>query len=143
MRIVEEIRAFGNPNIRATHRTTLEITTENQLTEKGDCIVAVKASKGAFNLNPKFKQIASRDDAIISMIMEASHKREVVRGCGSAKLTLRHPHDLVVRKSSYVCDRTLCIHSDKGAYDLTREFVVTLQDPNQMIVITLIAEINE
>jgi hypothetical protein len=143
MRVIEEIRAFGNPNIRATHRTTLEITMEDQLTEKGDCIVAIKASKGASDLDPKFKKIASRDDAKITVIMEANHKREVIRGCGSAKLTFRHPNDLVIRKSNYVCDRTLCIHSNKGAYDLTREFVAALQDPNQVIGIMLIAEVNE
>jgi hypothetical protein len=143
MRVIEEIRAFGNPNIRATHRATLAITKDEQLTVRGDCIVAVKASKGAFDLNPKFKEIASRDDANITVIMKVNHKEEVLRGRGSAKLTFRHPNDLVIRKSNYVCDRTLCIHSNKGAIDLTREFVAALQDPSRTIVITLIAEVNE
>ncbi|MBS7643694.1 DUF371 domain-containing protein [Candidatus Bathyarchaeota archaeon] len=143
MRVVEEIQAFGNPNIQATHRTTLAITKDEQLTKRGDCIVAVKASKGALNLTPRFKEIASRDDATITVIMKVNHKEEVLRGQGSSKLTFRHPNDLVIRKSNYVCNRTLCIHSNKGACDLSREFVVALQNPNQMIVITLIAEVNE
>jgi len=33
LRVVEEIRAYGHPNIRATHRSTLEITKEENLTE--------------------------------------------------------------------------------------------------------------
>ncbi|RLI33421.1 DUF371 domain-containing protein, partial [Candidatus Bathyarchaeota archaeon] len=38
-----------------------------------------------------------------------------------------HPSDLVVRKSSYICPRTLMIHADKAAADLPRKMVEALK----------------
>ena len=55
MQITEFITAFGHKNVRATHRTTLEITKDEELSVRGDCIVAVAADKGFFDLKPKFK----------------------------------------------------------------------------------------
>ncbi|RLF17024.1 MAG: DUF371 domain-containing protein, partial [Thermoprotei archaeon] len=40
MEIVEEIIAWGHPNIRALHRSTMEITKEPYVTPRGDCIIA-------------------------------------------------------------------------------------------------------
>ncbi len=35
--------AQGHPNILATHKTTLEITKDTEVTGEGGCIIAVKA----------------------------------------------------------------------------------------------------
>jgi len=55
MRFVEVVYAYGHGKIRATHPNTLEITKEGELTERGDCIIAVNSSKGALELDAKFK----------------------------------------------------------------------------------------
>ena len=140
MKEIEVINAFGHRNIQSTHKTTLEITREENLTKRGDCIVAVKATKGAADLNPRFKDVARSDVARITIIIKAGEVSEAIRAWGSGKLTFTHPHDLVVRKSSYVCGRTLAIKADKAAADLDRRLVERLKDPRQMVEITIVAE---
>jgi len=66
---------------------------------------------------------------------------EVINGLGSPQLILTHPKDIVMRKSSYICERTLAIKSDKAAKDLSRELVRKLMDPMQKALITLTVEL--
>ena len=47
MIVNEYIEAKGHPNISAKNKKTFEITKENWLTERGDCIVAVGANSYA------------------------------------------------------------------------------------------------
>jgi hypothetical protein len=44
---------------------------------------------------------------------------------------------MVVRKSSYIDNRTLAVNADKAACDLSRELVKKLQKPQQKARITL------
>jgi len=53
-------------------------------------------------------------------------------------LILTHPTDMVIRKSDYICNRTLAIRADKSANDLPRELVEKLKNPRQKVNITLI-----
>ena len=66
--------------------------------------------------------------------------KETVKAKGSPQLQFTHQTDLVVRKSSYVCGRTLAIDADKAAIDISRELVEKLKDPKQTIKVTLTAE---
>jgi hypothetical protein len=141
MRIVEVIKASGHPKIRAKHPTTLEITKEDHLTEKGDCIVATRASKGCADLSAAFSKLVKNDEANVTLTIEAGSRTETIRGHGSSRLTLHHPNDLVARKSSYVCHRTIMILADKSASELDREFVKILCDSRTRIGIELIAEL--
>ncbi|MEM1586606.1 MAG: DUF371 domain-containing protein [Candidatus Bathyarchaeia archaeon] len=138
MEEVEEIEAFGDPLIKATHRTTFEITREEHLTERGDCIIAVGASKAARDLSERFKEAARRPNAKIVIIIEAGGVRETVRAYGSLNLTFTHLTDIVVRKSNYTCGRTVAIKADKAARDLSRELVENLRRPGEPIKITLL-----
>jgi len=136
---VELIRARGHPNVRATHPTTLEITKEEHLTPRGDCIVAVGADKGARDLSEEFKRAARDPNAIITLVIEVPELglRDVVRARGHPGLTFEHPTDLVVRKSDYICGRTVAIRADKAAKDLSRELVRALRDPSTQVLIRL------
>jgi len=140
VKITEVIHARGHRNIRSTHNTTLEITKETELTRRGDCIIAIGATKGASDLNASFKQAAGRDDVRIRITIEAGEAKEVVSAVGSHRLLFDHSTDLVVRKSEYVCGRTIAIGADKAAKDLSRNLVKKLQDPHQKILITLTAQ---
>ncbi|MDX1814309.1 MAG: DUF371 domain-containing protein, partial [Candidatus Bathyarchaeia archaeon] len=71
---------------------------------------------------------------------EADEQRETIRAEGSPQLQFTHKTDLVVRKSDYVCGRTLAIKADKAANDFAREFVEKLRNPNQEIKVTLAVE---
>lgn len=141
MEITEIIFAHGHRNIQATHRSTLEITKENELSKKGDCIIAVSADKDIADLNPKFKGSLRNENAKMTMLIEAGGIVEVVNAFGSRRLILAHPTDIVVRKSSYICIRTLAIKADKAAWDLSRKLVERLRDPKQKVRITLTVEI--
>ena len=74
------------------------------------------------------------------MTIEAGELKERVRAKGSPRLLFTHPTDLVVRKTDYVCGRTLAIKADKAASDLSRKLVEKIQDSNQGIRITLAVE---
>lgn len=140
MRVTVHIEAWGHKNITATNRSTFEITKERDITKKGDCIVAVNATKGAYELSGEFKKLASREEAKMIASIIVGDLKETVRGLGACKLTFTHPTDLVARKSSYICGRTLMICSNKAAINFSRELVQLLKNPNQMIKIVLIAE---
>jgi len=132
--------AHGHENIQATHETTFEITKETTLTTRGDCIIAMEATKGAADLPLEFKEAARKKGAQITITIEAGELREIVRTRGSPRLLFTHPTDLVVRKTDYVCGRTLAIKADKAASDLSRKLVEKIQDPSQRIGITLTVE---
>ena len=140
MRVEEFIEARGHTKIRGTHRTTFEFTKEAHLTERGDCIIGVRASKGAVDLSYEFQQILQNSNSRITMLLVAGEFSEVVRGFGSQKLLLTNRTDLVVRKSDYTCGRTLMVRADKAAMDLPRGLIALLRDPMCRIQVKLTAE---
>jgi len=137
MKATEIIYARGHENIQSSNKTTFEITKETILTKRGDCIIAVDATKGSADLNPKFKKAAENERARMKIIIEAGGEVEAVNAWGSPQLSFTHPTDLVVRKSGYICGRTLAIRSDKAAKDLSRKLVEKLRSPNRRVKITL------
>lgn len=141
MQIKEDIQAWGHKNILATHKTTLEVTKEKNLSKKGDCIIAVSANKALADLNPHFKKILRKEKAKIIMLIQAGEITEIVKASGSQKLILTHPTDIVVRKSNFVCSRTLAIGADKAACDLSRKLVEKLRNPKQEVKITITVEV--
>ncbi len=136
---MEVVRARGHPNVRAEHPTTLEVTKEEELTPRGDCIIAVGADKGARDLSENFKRLVRTPGAVVLMAIEvpSAGLREVVRGFGHPALTLEHPTDIVVRRSDFVCGRTVAIRADKAARDLSRELVRALRDPGAEVIVRL------
>ena len=140
MKITEIVDAYGHENIRATHKTTFEITKESTLTKRGDCVIAVGATKGAKDLSSEFKEAMKRQDAQITITVEASEIREVVKARGSPQLLFTHPTDMVVRKSNYICGRTIAIKANKAARDISRKLVEKIRTPDQKIKITLTVE---
>lgn len=140
MKNTEVIIACGHENVQSTHKTTFEITKETSLTKRGDCVIAVGATKGAADLNPRFKEAAKKKSTRITITIEAGEVKEVVRARGTPRLSFTHPTDLVVRKSGYVCGRTVAVRADKAASNLSRELVEKMRDPLQEIKITLTVE---
>lgn len=140
MKAVEAITAHGHDNILATNQNTFEITKKPYLTKQGDCIIAVAADKSVKDLVAEFKKILREESAKLTCIIQADDEQEVIEAWGSPKLTFNHPTDLVVRKSNYICDRTLAIKADKVAKDFSRDFVAKLIDSQQKVNIILIVE---
>ena len=131
----EEIVARGHPNVTALHKTTLEITKEKELTKKGDCIIGVDADKSISEISENIKdRLKKKGKAEITILLPDYGLEEKVKGIGSEKLTFSHPTDIVLRKSSFVCGRTLLIKADKAAIDVNREIIDLLKDPSTLLV---------
>lgn len=137
--VVEIIWAHGHHNIQAIHPTTLMFTKEKQISETGDCIVAVAADKAMVDLTPEFKSTLKEPNAKLKIIIEAGEAVEEIIAYGSPKLSLTNAADIVIRKSEFTSDRTLAIKADKSSKDLAREFIDKLRNSKQKIKITLIA----
>ncbi|MBN1784238.1 MAG: DUF371 domain-containing protein [Candidatus Bathyarchaeota archaeon] len=132
--------ARGHENVLSTHKTTFEVTKKAKLTKQGDCIVAVESTKAVADLPLKFKEAARKEGARITVTVEANELKETIRAEGSPQLQFTHQNDLVIRKSDYVCGRTLAIRADKAASDFSKELVEKLKDPNQEVKVTLAVE---
>jgi len=137
MEVTDYIHAYGHRNIQAAHRTTLEITKENELTTKGDCIIAVSADKALIDLSSEFKDALRKKGAKVTILIEAEDVTDTINAAGGGNLILTHPTDMVLRKSGYVCNRTLAIRANKAACDLSKELVQRLRNPWQKVNVTL------
>lgn len=125
----EEVRFRGHPMVRSTHPTTIEVTTEDYLTENGDCIIGVGASKGCAQLDDRIKEGLRRKGSRVTIRITTGDLSFEVRAFGDPRLELSHTHDMVIRKSDFVSDRTLAVRADAASRSIPREMVSLLKDP--------------
>lgn len=131
------VRCRGHPFVRGTHRTTFEVTRETRLTENGDCIIGVGADRGCAGLPPAFRSVLAHDDAVLETILSSGGEQVTIRSRGSARMLLDHPSDLVWRRSSFVCGRTVGIMSDRTACSLPRTLIRNLTGGKELEVILI------
>jgi hypothetical protein len=134
MEAEERIRCRGHPLIRATHPTTFEVTAEGRLTRQGDCIIGIRADKGASSLSPEFRKVLVDDRAVLLTRLIAGGISAEITGRGSSRMTLAHPTDLVWRRSDFVCPRTVAVHCDHTAATLPRDLVRALREGAELEV---------
>lgn len=132
-----DFMAWGHPNIRCGHGTTLMVTKDPNVSTRGDCVAAVAAEVGLADLPAEFKATARRHDTVIELTMEAGTHRFTVVGRGHPGLTYDHPRDMVARRSGYTCGRTLMVDADKAAKDIPGVMLPFLQGFNSVIRVTL------
>jgi hypothetical protein len=124
-----EIRFSGHENIRSNHQKTIEITKESHLTPQGDCIIGVNATYGCADLPHALKDKLKILDAKITFSIRVGKHEFNLEGRGHPKLILTHSEDIVIRKSDFICPRTLAVKCNKASDLLPRELVSLLQDP--------------
>jgi hypothetical protein len=115
--------------VRSLHPTTIEVTTEEFLTEKGDCIVGVGAAKGCAGLDARVKEALRRRGSMVTIRLAVGTYSFSVRASGDPGLQLSHEHDMVIRRSDFISDRTLAIRADAAAKDIPRGMVNLLRNP--------------
>ncbi len=125
----ETVHFRGHPMVRSSHPTTIEVTTEDYLTENGDCIIGVGASKGCARLDAKVKEGIRRKGSKLVIRIVVGQLSFEVKATGDPRLDLSHPHDMVIRKSDFVSDRTLAVRADAASRDIPRQMVRLLKDP--------------
>ena len=128
--ILEKIYAYGHENILCTHKTTIELTKDNYVSEKGNCILGIKASKSCFDLNSNLKKIIKSGNVKVKVIISVDNIADSFFGFGNKDLTLLNKKDIVFRLSEYICDRTVLIKCTKSSQDLNRKLVNKLKSPH-------------
>ncbi|MHA1106788.1 MAG: DUF371 domain-containing protein [Promethearchaeota archaeon] len=135
MTILEKIVAFGHVNVSCIHNSTIEITKEDYLTNKGTCVLGINSSKACSDLDLKLKQ-KIWNGARIEVVIQVEDFKDKFHGFGSKSLPLSHKSDLVFRKSDFICDRTVLINCSKSSSDLNRNLVKSLTSSNKEIKLT-------
>lgn len=120
-------KAFGHPNILATHKTTLELTEEKNLSVKGDCIIGVKAElpdlTQFLSLKKAWMKIKVQDyEEIISFEPNPSYKKG---------------RELVIRLGQHRSERTFGTDADKAAKHLNRRMIELIKNPEQEIQVEI------
>lgn len=126
--------AKGHENVRSLHKSTFEITTDDYLTPSGDCIIGINSNITMKDFPEEIRNALMTDDSKIELLLETDNGLDIITGYGSSNLTLSHPSDMVCRKSSFTCNRTLMIHADKAAIDLNRTLINDLKKGSDLKV---------
>ena len=135
-----DFEAWGHKNVLGVHSSTLEITKSRELTKRGTCVVGVRATMALTDLSEEFRTLVRNGRNRITVSLFVNGLEERITGWGNPQLTLQHPRDIVVRKSQYICDRTLCVGADRAARDLSREIIHLLSNPKQRMTVSLSVE---
>jgi|YelNatPaOPRAMG01_1025707.scaffolds.fasta_scaffold23867_3 hypothetical protein len=116
----------GHHNVKATNTMTLEVTKDEFLTPRGDCIIGVMSDMGCGDLPHEAKGYLMKDGARVRLVVEVGGESFIFHAYGSSSLTLTHASSMVIRRSAYTCPRTLAIRSTAAACDLPRSIVAKL-----------------
>ena len=135
-----EIEFSGHKNIRSLHKNTIEITTDSNLTINGDCIIGVNATHGCSGLPTSIKEQLQNPNSSVKITLRVKDFEFEINGTGHPELSLSHNGDIVLRKSTFVCPRTLAINCDTASDMIPREMIRELQNPKTNG--TFIIEIN-
>ena len=101
-------------------------------------MIGVNADKSVRDLHPDFKrELRKGKEVRVSLILPDYGLVIEFKAFGSPKLILDHESDAVIRKSEFICGRTLLIRSEKSAIDLDREFVNLLKDRKTKVVLRM------
>jgi len=143
---VERVRgvtvvARGHANIVAAHRSTFEITMDSYLTKRGDCIIGTCASMGVRGVGEVLGSLLRRESSLVIIELRCGVFIDRVVCWGSPKLGLRDERRLIVRRSRFVDDATLCIEANKAARDLDRRLVECLQRGGLLIARIMVLDV--
>jgi uncharacterized protein len=127
--VQDEIIFYGHPNVRSTHKKTIEITKAPTLSLKGDCILGVNANKACRDLNPTLKRLLQQADLVVKIEIEVRDLSFAIDARSNSRLSLLNHHDIVIRKSDFVCPRTVAITCNKASSDIPSDIVQLLRKP--------------
>ena len=122
--------AFGHKNILGKHWSTVEFTKDKELTKNGDCIIGVDSDFKLSELrqylkkNKKIKIILKVDDLVDEITAEANP-------------TFYNKHEMVIRRSDYIDQRTFAINASKSAHGISRKLIEKMKDPQQKMEVFL------
>lgn len=123
---------YGHPNITSKHKNTFEFTKDSFVTPTGDCIVGVKAS---FSLTEIKKFINSLEGTKIKIIISVDDIKEEINAL--VNKDFNSDHEMVIRKSDFLSDRTFAVRASKSSMDFSRGIVGEMGDTNSKIEVKI------
>jgi uncharacterized protein len=138
--VQDEIIFYGHPNVCSTHTKTIEITKAPTLSLRGDCIIGVNASKGCRDLKPSLKRLLQQEDMAVKIEIEVNGLSFAIVGSSNSRLSLLHDHEIVIRKSEFVCPRTAVTCCNKASSDIPRDIVRLLGRPRMQGLLRISVE---
>ena len=120
----------GHKNILSNHKKTIEITKDTKLTPRGDCIVGVGAEYACVDIPNNIKKRLQNPKHIVKLTISVGEHVFEITGYGHENITLTHTKDIVIRKSRFVCSRTLAVGCNKASDEMPREMIKHLQNPD-------------
>jgi uncharacterized protein len=138
--VEDEVIFYGHPNIRSLHLRAIEVTKNPNLTLRGDCIIGVRASKACKDLNPSLQRLLKKEDSVVRLSIITGNLFYRLNAFGNSRIMLLDAQDIVIRKTNFVCSRTLCVNSDKASLDIPREIIRSLQDPERRAILSIYIE---
>lgn len=129
--------AKGHENIQASHSSTLEVTTDSQLTKRGDCIIGVNASHSAKDLKPFIQTALRLPRCQLHTVLKVGVYTDIIVGWVSLDLPFSDSSSIVWRTSAYVDERTIATRCDKAAKNLNRRLVTALQNPQSVLEVQI------
>lgn len=126
--VQDEVTFYGHPNVQSLHSKTVEITKEEHLTLRGDCIIGVRANKACTSLDETLRHRLASSDSMVRIEIMVGSESFTINGRGDGGFTLQNPHNIVIRKTSFVCPRTISVRCDRASSEVPRNMVRMLQD---------------
>jgi uncharacterized protein len=127
--VQEEVIFHGHKNVRSLHARTIEITKDSNLTLRGDCIIGVSANKSCQDMSEELQRLLKDDSSSVTIDILVGNRSFKINGFGNKRLLLLSKHDIVIRKTNFICERTMAIRCDKACYDIPRDLIFSLQNP--------------
>ncbi|WP_405283631.1 DUF371 domain-containing protein [Methanobrevibacter sp.] len=138
--MIFKIFSKGHRNVTSHHKSTFEITKDAEIGPTADCIVGVDMDKTMLDFPQEFKDKIANSNTKVIVELKTENGHDEITGFGHEDLTLTHPTDIVIRKSDYVCSRTLMIGADKAAKDLDCDLIDDLKNEKIMEVAIKLCE---
>ncbi len=138
--IQDEVTFYGHPNVRSLHSKTAEITRDDHLTLRGDCIIGVRASKACADFDQNLRRRLRSNDSVVRIEIMVGDESFLINGKGDERFTLQNPHDIVIRKTGFVCPRTMSVRCDRASSDVPRKMVRMLQDTEERGIFRITVE---
>jgi uncharacterized protein len=125
--VQDDVTFYGHPNVRSLHAKTIEITKDEHLTLRGDCIIGVRANKACADLDEALKH-RLKSNSVVKIEVVVGNESFLITGMGDHRFSMLNSQDIVIRRTNFACPRTISILCDKASSEVPRRIVENLQD---------------
>ena len=81
----DEVIFYGHSNVQSLHAKTLEITKDDYLTPRGDCIIGIRADKSCADLDEALKDRLRRSLAFVRIEVIVGTESILITGKGDER----------------------------------------------------------